>query len=63
MGTIVILGYIILGYWAAGVTIYANKIRIGRWDTLLFNRIAVGLMLGWVIIPIAVIKCLLMRKN
>lgn len=63
METIVILGYIVLGYWATGVTIYANKIRIGRWDDLLFNRIVVGVMLGWIIIPIALIKCLLMGKK
>ena len=40
--------YIVLGYWSVGQTIYANKIII-------------GLMFGWVLIPVAIIKCLIFR--
>lgn len=48
--------YLILGYWAAGRTIYANKIRIGTWNSLVMSRIMVALFLGWLLIPWAIIK-------
>lgn len=56
MSEIIFLVYIILGYWAAGETIYANKIRIGTWSSLFVTRCAVGAFAGIIIIPIAIIK-------
>lgn len=50
--------YLILGYWAAGKTIYANKIRIGTWMSLVMTRIMAALFLGWLLIPWAIIKLL-----
>ena len=47
--------YIVLGYWSVGQTIYANKIIIGPMGTLWIKRF------GWVLIPVAIIKCLIFR--
>ena len=35
--------YVILGYWACGKTIYANKIRIGTANSLFFTRLYTGI--------------------
>lgn len=53
---IIILAYAVLGYWAAGKTVYANKIRFGTWNDLVLSRLIVGCLLGWILIPIALIK-------
>ena len=46
----------IAGYWAMGKTIYANKIRIGNSTTLFMQRLIYGTLIGFIIIPIAIIK-------
>lgn len=56
MELIIGLAYVVLSYWAAGQTIYANKIRIGRITDLFLNRLILGVLLGVVLIPIALIK-------
>ena len=53
--------YIILGYWSVGQTIYANKIIIGPMGTLWIKRFILGFMFGWILIPVAIIKCLIFR--
>lgn len=60
MGLLCIV-YAIAAYWAAGQTIYANKIRIGTWMGLFCSRMAVGFCLGFVLIPIAIFKSLKSR--
>ena len=55
------LVYFVLGYWAVGETIYANKIIIGPMGTLWIKRFILGFMFGWVLIPVAIIKCLIFR--
>ena len=62
MGAVIIIAYVVLGYWAAGQTVYANKIRIGTWNDLFLNRLFVGLILGWILIPVALIKTFLFNK-
>lgn len=59
MDTIIFIVYLALGYWAAGQTVYANKIRIGTWSNLFLTRFIVGALLGWVLIPVALIKMFL----
>lgn len=61
MEIILFAAYIVLGYWAAGQTIYANKIRIGTLYNLLLTRIITGFLLGWILIPIAIIKKLIIK--
>lgn len=53
---ILFLVYIALGWWAANRTIYANKITIGAWNAIFFQKFMVAFFLGWLLIPIALIK-------
>lgn len=47
--------YLVLAYWAAGKTIYRNKIQIGTLQGIFLQRLMVGAILGFILIPIAVI--------
>ena len=58
---ILMLLYFILGYWACGKTIYANKIRIGTAQNLFIQRFVIGVFLGWILIPIALLKTIFGR--
>lgn len=53
--------YIILGYWATGRTIYANKTVIYTGVSFICWKLALGVMLGWILIPVALLKVLLGR--
>lgn len=53
--------YVTLGWWAANRTVYANKITIGTWNALVLQKFTVAFLLGWLLIPIALIKVLLGR--
>lgn len=52
--TILVLVYMVAGYWATGKTIYANKILIGT--DIFMHRVTMGVILGWILIPIALIR-------
>lgn len=56
----VALIYLALGYWAAGKTIYRNSIIIGQ--NPIFYRIFMGALLGWALIPVAVIGLIFGKK-
>ena len=57
---ILVILYIILGYWATGQTIYKNKIIIEFEPGAFFmRRMIYGAMFGWILIPVA----LFMRKK
>ncbi len=56
MEVILVIAYAVLSYWAAGQTVYANKIRIGTFSNLFLTRLIVGFLLGIVLIPIAIIR-------
>lgn len=58
---ILLFAYMILGYWATGKTIYANKIIIHAFGELFMQRLIMGSVLGWFLIPWAVLKMLLSR--
>lgn len=51
--------YFVLGYWATGKTLYANKTVIYSGFSFFFQRLAMGALLGWILIPIALIKALI----
>ena len=54
---LIILGiYMAAGYWATGKTIYANSLLIGAWNTIFLRRVTMGMLLGVVLIPWAIIK-------
>lgn len=54
--------YAALGYWATGVTIYANKVVIHAFGQLFLQRLIVGTLLGWILIPVALIKMIFVKK-
>lgn len=59
-----LLLYVILGYWATGKTLYANKIVFyTKFGDLFIQRVAWGTFWGWILIPWALIKLLLSYKN
>jgi len=58
---ILVIIYLIAGYWAIGKTLYANKIVYGSWDGILMQRVVLGFVLGWLLIPVAIIKSFLSR--
>lgn len=51
----VLVIYAILGYWATGRTIYRNRILIGTWKGIFYERLVAGLFLGIILIPWAII--------
>ena len=53
---ILLLIYMALGYWATGVTVYADKILFGTFTAILIRRLVLGLVFGWILIPWALIK-------
>lgn len=57
----VIIIYMVLGYWATGKTIYANKVMLGTWNGIFMRRLCMGTLLGWILIPLAIIKMLVFR--
>lgn len=56
MEIILLVVYAIAGYWAVGETIYANKIRIGTANDLFLTRLILGCLLGFILIPVAILK-------
>lgn len=55
MGLLVFI-YWAAGYWAAGVVVFENKIVIHTFGALFMQKCILGLLLGWLFIPIAIIK-------
>ena len=60
--TILFVIYAALGYWAVGQTIYANKVRIGTWSNLFLTQFILGCLLGFILIPVAIIKKIIENK-
>ena len=48
--------YVVAGYWASGRTIYADKIMIGTMQSIFTRKLVTGFLLGWLLIPLALIK-------
>lgn len=53
---LLIIVYVILAYWAAGVVIYENKVVVHKFGMFFIQKLCVGLFLGIFLIPIAIIK-------
>lgn len=54
---ILVIIYMIAGYWAAGEVLYKDKIVIEFKEGALFmKKVSYGALLGWILIPIAIIK-------
>lgn len=56
MGTVLLIVYWVAGYWAAGQTIYANKVVIYTGNAFFLKKAALGFFFGWILIPVAIIK-------
>ena len=57
---ILVIIYLILGYWATGETICKNKVYIEyKFGALFMHRLMYGAILGFILIPIAIIKKLI----
>lgn len=56
-GTFVI--YVILSYWAVGKLIYRNSIRFGAPHLVFFQQLVIGMLFGWLLVPIAILITLL----
>ena len=54
--------YLILGYWAVGETIFKNKVIISfRFGGAFLYKLIAATFLGWLLIPIAIIKVIFFR--
>ena len=56
MRELLFLVYIIAGWWAANRTFYANKTLFGIIYAIWTQKFIVAMFLGWILIPIAIIK-------
>jgi len=56
MEMIVFILCCVLSYWAVGQTIYANKIQIGSLKDIFLTRFVLGVLLGLILIPVAILK-------
>lgn len=56
MEGILFVVYMVFGYWAVGKTIYSNKILIGSTSAIITKKMCLGAILGWILIPIAILK-------
>ena len=62
MGEIIILLYIIAGYWAVDKTIYRNRIIITTHKNYVFTKLAYAIFLGFILIPWAILVEFLSKK-
>ena len=62
METILVIVYIAAGWWAANRTIFANSAMFGTWNCIVLMNLVAALFLGWILIPIALIKEFLLNK-
>jgi hypothetical protein len=56
MEMVVFIVYCVLSYWAVGQTIFANKIQIGSMKDVFLTRFVLGVLLGLILIPVAILK-------
>ena len=54
--------YLLLGYWAAGRTVYKNKILIGTYNAIFLRKFITGFLLGWILIPLAILGLIFGRR-
>lgn len=60
--TLLFIIYAVLGYWAAGVLFYENKIVVHAFGMLFVQKLCLGMFLGIIIIPIAIIKRVIFKR-
>lgn len=55
MGAILLMVYVAVGYWAVGQTFLGEPL-LGNYRTLQSQKVLCAIFLGWLIIPIVLIK-------
>ena len=56
---ILVIIYVIAGYWAVNQTIYRNKVFIEfKPGSVFIRKVTYGAILGWILIPVALIRLL-----
>jgi len=55
MAAILLMVYVAVGYWAVGQTFLGTPL-FGSYRTLQSQKILCAIFLGWIIIPIVIIK-------
>lgn len=55
---ILVILYFVLGYWSTGKTIYRNYVLFGAPGDIFMKRLTMGVILGWILIPVALIMAL-----
>lgn len=63
MEQVIFVIYLVLGYWATGKTIYRNKILIGTSNGIFIQKLALALLIGWILIPIAILFTIFGKDN
>ncbi len=58
---VILLLYMAAGYWAVGRTLWADKVVFGSATAIFLQRVIWGTLLGWILIPYALIKMLTNR--
>ena len=61
-GWLLIIAYVIAGYWATGQTIFYNKIVMHKTGYLFGTRLVGAVFLGWLLIPIALVLSLIRKR-
>lgn len=56
MEMVLLIVYLVLGYWAVGETVWANKVIYGTESKIFSYRVTIAFVCGWVLIPIAILK-------
>ena len=59
---ILIIAYLALGYWATGKVVYANKVVFYAGYTFFIRKVMWAFFLGWLLIPIAILKLLFGKR-
>ena len=55
---IVLLAYAAAGYWAANRVLFAKHILIGGLKDVFYTKLFIAIILGWILIPVALIQLL-----
>lgn len=58
---LLIIVYLVLGYWATGRTIYRNRILMGTANGIFLHRVIIGALLGFILIPLAVLSLIFQK--
>lgn len=59
---LLVIAYLVAGYWAAGVVPFENKVVIHGFGGLFMQKMIWGTILGVILIPAAIIKRLLFKR-